>query len=240
LVDVRIAPDAGRDVGVVDARITFDAPPLTANAAIHIAGDSTAAIFPVTDARVGWGAVFQQFFTTGVTVDDEARSGRSTKSYIDEGWWTALKAQIRPGDYVFIQFAHNDEKIDDPTLYTDPATTFRDNLRLFIADSRSAGAFPILLTPNSRRMFAGSMIVDTHGAYPAATMAVSQETGTPVIDMTEKTRVLLESLGPQASVPLYAPNDITHTSAQGAPVIAKLVVDGIRELKLPLVQRLAP
>jgi lysophospholipase L1-like esterase len=232
---------AGTDPGPIDAGFGGDAPPLTANVTLHVAGDSTAAIFPATDptARVGWAAVLQPFFTAGVVVDDAARSGRSSKSFIDEGFWDALKAKIKPGDYVFIQFAHNDEKVGDVARYTDPATSFRDYLKVYIRDTRLAGGFAVLLTPIARRSFSGTMIVQTHGAYPAAIMAVAQETGTPVIDMTEKTTALLESLGPAATVPLFATGDDTHLSAVGAPQVAQLVVDGIRELQLPLVDRLA-
>lgn len=215
-------------------------PPLPAQLTVHVAGDSTAAIFPASDGRVGWAAVFQQFFSSGVTVDDAARSGRSTKSFIDEGWWKRLKATIRGGDYVFIGFAHNDEKMDDPSLYTDAATTFRTNLELFIGDTRTTGGVPILLTPTSRAQFSGAKIVQTHGAYPAAVMAVGAETQTPVIDLTEKTRAWLESIGPSAAPAFYAPNDTTHTNAEGAKVIASLVVQGMHELGLPLTQRLVP
>jgi lysophospholipase L1-like esterase len=209
---------------------------------LHVAGDSTAAIFPASDptGRVGWAAVLQQFFTTGVQVNDAAQSGRSSKSFIDEGFWTTLKAKIKRGDYVFIEFAHNDEKSDDPARYTDPATTFRTNLKLYISDTRAAGGFAVLLTPISRRQFSGTKIVQSHGAYPAAVIAVGMETGTPVIDMTEKTRIFLEGLGPTATVPLFATDDNTHLSAKGAPEIAKLAVQGIRELGLPIAQRLAP
>jgi lysophospholipase L1-like esterase len=207
---------------------------------IHIAGDSTAAIFPPTDptARVGWGAVFQQFFGAGATVDDAARSGRSSKSFIDEGLWAALKAKIRPGDYVLIQFGHNDEKATDPTLYTDAATTFRDYLGTYVADTRAAGGFPVLLTPIARRQFSGATIVNTHGAYPAAVIDVGAATGSPVIDMTAKTTTWLEVLGPSASLPMFATGDNTHLSALGAPQVGQLVVDGIRELHLSLVARL--
>jgi lysophospholipase L1-like esterase len=236
--------DGGDDtqIGPIDAGFGGPPPPLTANVKVHVAGDSTAAIFPPTDptARVGWAAVLQQFFTDGVQVNDAARSGRSSKSFIDEGFWSSLKAQIQPGDYVFIQFAHNDEKVGDVARYTDPATTFREYLKTYIRDTRIAGGFAVLLTPISRRQFAGAAIVATHGAYPAAVMAVGLETGTPVIDMTEKTRLLFESLGPVASIPLFAVADETHLSAQGAPEVAKLAVAGIRELGLPLVERLVP
>ncbi len=217
-------------------------PPLTANVTLHVAGDSTACIFPTTDptGRVGWASVLQQFFASGVTVDDAAQSGRSSKSFIDEGFWTSLKAKIHSGDYVFIEFGHNDEKSDDPARYTDAATTYRDYLTTYVTETRSLGGFPVLLTPISRRQFSGTTIVATHGAYPAAVIAVGQKTGTPVSDMTEKTRVFLESLGPQATIPLFATDDNTHLSATGAPQIAKLAVQGIRELMLPIAQRLKP
>jgi lysophospholipase L1-like esterase len=235
----------GSDAGAItDAALNSwydgNAPPLTGSVTIHVVGDSTAAIFPSTDptGRVGWASVFQPFFASGVTIDDAALSGRSSKSYIDEGHWTTVKATIRPGDYVFVEFGHNDEKTGDAARYTDPATTFRDYLRTYVNDTRAAQGFPVLLTPISRRQFSGNTLVDTHGAYPAAMIAVGQETGTPVIDMTERTRVWLENLGPTASVPLFATGDNTHLSATGAPQVAQLVVDGIRALNLPIVARL--
>ena len=220
-----------------------DPPPaLPATVTVHIAGDSTAAIFPPDDAtlRVGWGAVFPEFFGAGVVINDAARSGRSSKSFIDEGFWEAVRVQIQPGDYVFIEFAHNDETVDDPLRFTDPATTFRDYLRMYIDDTRAAGGFAVLLTPISRRNFDGLLIQDTHGDYPEAVIAVGQETGTPVIDMTEKTRIFLEALGPVDSVPLFAVDDRTHTVASGAREMAGLVVEGIRELGFPLAERLLP
>jgi lysophospholipase L1-like esterase len=241
--------DAGASEAAIEAAIPipdtdaalnswFDgsAPLLPANGTVHIAGDSTAAIFPPTDptARVGWGAVLQPFFTAAATVDDAARSGRSSKSFIDEGLWAALEATIRPGDYVLIQFGHNDEKTGDPALYTDAATTFRQYLSLYVTGTRAAGGFPVLLTPISRRQFSGSTVVNTHGAYPAAVIDVGAATGTPVIDMTAKTTAWLESLGPTASVPMFATGDNTHLSAMGAPQVAAMVVQGIRELPLPL------
>ena len=111
---------------------------------VHVAGDSTAAIFPASDAtmRVGWAAVLDPLFDSTVTVDDAALSGRSSKSFIDEGAWTTLQAKIKTGDYLFIEFGHNDEKTDDPTRYTDPATTYRDNLRTYINGARARAASP--------------------------------------------------------------------------------------------------
>lgn len=235
---------AGADVlqpGSIDAGVGGPPPPLTDNVTLHIAGDSTAAIFAASDPtmRVGWGAVLQPLFGAGVTVDDAARSGRSSKSFIDEGFWASTRAQIHPGDYVLIQFAHNDEKVGDTARFTDPATTFPEYLKVYIRDTRQAGGFAILLTPIARRQFAGTAVVQTHGNWPAAIAAVAAETGTPLIDMTAKTTALLQALGPVDSLPLFAVGDNTHLSAVGAPMVAQLVVDGFRELALPIVERLA-
>ena len=217
-------------------------PPLPANVTLHVAGDSTAAIFPATDPtkRVGWASVAAQFFAAGATVDDAAQSGRSSKSFIDEGLWTSLKAKIHPGDYVFIEFGHNDEKTDDPARYTDPTTTFRSYLKTYVSETKAAGGLAVLLTPISRRKFTGDKVSPTHGAYPAAVIAVGSETGTPVIDMTDKTRIWLEALGPTATIPFFATGDDTHLSALGAPEVAKLALQGVRELQLPLAARLLP
>lgn len=201
---------------------------------IHIAGDSTAAIFPSTDPRVGWGAVFQKFVKPEIKVDDRALSGRSTKSFIDEGAWASLVATVHAGDYVFIGFGHNDEKTEDPARYTDPATTFRDNLKRFVTETRAAGGAPILLTPISRRKFSGTTITASHGAYPDAVKAVATETTTPLIDLTERTKTWLETLGPTDSVAYFAPDDQTHTALSGAQAIAGLVATELRTLQHPL------
>lgn len=200
--------------------------------ALYVAGDSTAALFPDGDPRVGWGAVLGSELR-GARVDDRARSGRSSKSFRDEGHWSALCAALAPGDLVLIQFGHNDEK-DDPARHTDPATTFRENLRRYVAESRARGAVPVLLTPISRRRFEGERVKATHGEYPAATRAVAEETRTPLVDMTEQTAKLLERYGPNASEQLFAPNDNTHLSAAGAHAVARLVVAGLLALGLPL------
>ena len=241
--DAAVTDGGGGDVlqpGSIDAGVGGPPPPLTENVTLHIAGDSTAAIFAASDPtmRVGWGAVLQPFFATGVTVDDAARSGRSSKSFIDEGFWASTRGQIHPGDYVLIQFAHNDEKVGDTARFTDPATTFPEYLKVYIRDTREAGGFAILLTPIVRRQFSGNAIVQTHGNWLAAIAAVAAQTGTPLIDMTAKTRVLLEGLGPVDSLPLFAVGDNTHLSAVGAPMVAALAVEGFRELQLPIVERL--
>lgn len=195
---------------------------------LFIIGDSTAAVFPDTDPRVGWGAVLASE-ALELDVHDAARSGRSSKSYLDEGHFREVEAQLAYGTLLLIQFGHNDEK-DDPARHTDAATTFRDNLRHYIGAARARGATPVLLTPISRRRFDGERITASHGDYPDATRAVAAETKTALIDMTLKTAELLERLGPDASAQLFAPNDNTHLNAQGAHAVARLVLEGLREL----------
>jgi lysophospholipase L1-like esterase len=235
------APDSGvLDPSAVDAGMGGPPPALTANVTIHVAGDSTAAIFPATDPRVGWAAVLQPFFGAGVTVDDEAVSGASTKSYYDQGYWATLVSKIQPGDYVFIEFAHNDEKNNDKARYTDPATSYPWYLKTFIAGARAKRAYPVLLTSICRRYFTGTTPFGTHGKYTTALVGVGMATNTPVIDMESKTLAWLALLGPVDSVPLFAPSDDTHLSALGAPQVADLAVQGITELALPIATRLDP
>jgi lysophospholipase L1-like esterase len=198
---------------------------------IHVAGDSTAARFSASDARVGWGAVLGELMTDA-RIDNAARSGRSSKSFRDEGHFDALEARLVPRDLLLIQFGHNDEK-SDVERHTDPSTTFRDNLRDFVARARERGAGPILLTPIARLKFAGSRIAQTHGAFPDATRAVAAETTTPMIDLTEKTTALFESLGPAAGAELFAPNDTTHTNLNGARQVAQIVAQALHDLGLP-------
>lgn len=199
---------------------------------LHIIGDSTAAEFPSADPRVGWGAALGSQLS-GVVVNDAARSGRSSKSYWDEGHFQALLPQLAPGDLLLIQFGHNDEK-DDPARHTEPTSSFTDNLLRYVTEARAHGAVPVLLTPIARRRFDGDFITQTHGAYPDATRTVAAETRTPLIDMTVRTTALLERFGPSASERLFAPDDNTHLSPEGAEVVARLAATGLRELGFDL------
>jgi len=244
--DTSTTPDTGAaadvrdpfDPSLVDAGEGGAPPALTANVTIHIAGDSTAAIFPATDPRVGWGAVLGNYFGAGVTIHDAAQSGRSSKSFIDEGFWASVKTTIKPGDYVFIEFGHNDEKYGDTARYTIPNTSYRYYLKTYIAETRALGGFAVLLTSISRRQFSGATVPDSHAAYTAAVLAVGTETGTPVVDLEAKTSAWLTTLGLTASGAYFAPGDSTHLNAQGAMAVAGMVAQGIVELGFPIAQRI--
>jgi lysophospholipase L1-like esterase len=214
---------------------------------VFMVGDSTMAIFNLPDLRVGWGQKVSQFFNSSVSVINVAKSGRSTKSYIDEGYWTNAINRVKEGDYVVIQFGHNDEK-SDSTRHTDPYTTYTTNLKQFVDETRARGGIPVLCTPIVRRYFNPDGTVKfSHGDYPDAVRKLAYSMNVPMVDMELKTKALVESYGPDSSkllynyvepgVSSYYPNgnsDDTHLNALGAEKVAHLFVEGVQELNLDL------
>ena len=214
---------------------------------IYTIGDSTMAnkkaeVYPET----GWGQQFHNYFDSKVTVRNHAMNGRSTKSFIDEGRWKVVADSLRNGDYVFIQFGHNDEKVDKPAVYADAQTTYRENLKKFIRDAVAKGATPILLTPMVRRKFDTSgKLVDTHGKYPEAVREVAAELKVRLIDMQTLTHQVVSSLGDEPSKKIYlytkpdakfpeGRRDDTHLSVEGASIYAGLVAHEVAGMKAPL------
>lgn len=211
---------------------------------IHLMGDSTCAEKDLSKGSPerGWGMMLQNFLDNDVRVINYARNGRSTKSFRDLGHWDAVKSAIRPGDYVFIQFGHNDAKKDDPVRYAEAWGAYSENLRAYIDTVRLMGATPVLLTPTSRRWFKdGRLDRDCHKDYPAAMKAVASEKGAILLDITSATMDWLESLGDEASRPYYmhlpagryashpdGHTDNTHTNARGARKITEIICDSIR------------
>ena len=216
---------------------------------IYMIGDSTMANKPLNDnPERGWGQLFPQFFNEKVKIENHAMNGRSTKSFIDEGRWDSVFFKLKKGDYLFIQFGHNDEKVDKPKVYAEAHTTYKDNLIKFITESRSKGAIPILVTPVMRRRFdEKGIVIDTHGDYPAVVKEVATLTKVPMIDLHEKSTKLLKDLGEEGSKALFlhiAPGvyksfpegkkDDTHFSEFGATKIGALIVEGVKEQNLEL------
>ena len=203
---------------------------------IHLMGDSTMAEkdLPRAGAERGWGMMFQNFLDPDqVQVVNYARNGSSTKSFMDQGLWDKVYAALCPGDYVFIQFGHNDAKKGDPSRYADAWGAYQDNLRLFIDAVRGKGATPVLLTPVARRWFKGGKLDrGCHGDYPAAMKAVAREKGVTLLDITTESMDWLESLGDEASRACFmistGKDDNTHTVASGARKVTELVCADIR------------
>lgn len=218
---------------------------------IYLAGDSTMAEKqPDKRPETGWGEAFQPFFKPDkVKIENHAMNGRSTRSFLEEGRWQAIIDKLKKGDYVFIEFGHNDAAKDRPARYT-PPEDYRKNLIRFVNDVRAKQATPVLLTPVMRRRFdPQGNFQDSHGEYPDIVRAVAAEQNVLLIDMHRKSERVIRQQGVEGSKKLFLqlkpdenPNypkgieDNTHFSPAGAEIMAGLAVESIRELKLDLVK----
>lgn len=211
---------------------------------VYLAGDST-----VTDQETfpyaGWGQMLPLYFKTDVAIDNHARSGRSSRSFIDEGRLAAILDQIKPNDYLWIQFGHNDQK-PDVERATEPFGSYKEKLAVYVEEARARGARPVLITPMHRRKFDGEgRIIDTHGDYLLGMKQLAEELDVPLIDLAAKSKALYERLGDEPSKALFmwaypgefihfpdGAQDDTHFQVLGAVQIAGLVAEGVRELGL--------
>ena len=216
---------------------------------IYLIGDSTMAEYDSSrHPLTGWGEMLQPLFNENVTVHNYAVSGKSSKSFRDLGYWKTVIDSIKKGDYLFIQFGHNDEKEYDSTRYTVPGGTFNENLKNYVTEAREKGAIPILLTPIRRRKFdEKGNLLDTHGKYPDAVRTVAKEMNVPLIDLQKMTKPLIEKYGVEGSKKLFmwikpgeypgypeGDKDNTHLTELGAKEISKLVAVRIKELGIGL------
>lgn len=222
---------------------------------IFMIGDSTMADKPLADnPERGWGQLFPKFLTEDVTIKNYAVNGRSTKSFIREGRWDSVMKYLQKDDWVFIQFGHNDSKIEDTSRYSAPRAAYRDNLVRFIKEARAKGANPILVTPVMRRRFdEQGKFLDSHGEYPGVVRALALEMKVPLIDLHKSSQALIEQHGVEGSKKLFlwidpkhykvAPDgkkDDTHFSEYGASFMASLVCAEIKDKKIPLAAYLKP
>ncbi len=218
---------------------------------IYLVGDSTMSI-KETKAypEHGWGMPFSNFWDSTVQVDNRAQNGRSTKSFMEEKRWDAIMSTLMEGDYVFIQFGHNDEVPTKKTATT--PTEFKTNIEKYIADTRSKNAIPVLLTSVARRKFDSTgRVADTHAAYAGITRLVATEQNVVLLDIDKSSRELLQQMGVEASKHLFNhlepgehPNypegkkDDTHFNELGARKIAELVLKEIKATLPQLAERM--
>ena len=194
-----------------------------------------------TYPQTGWPQALKDFIKDGIEILNFAHNGASTKSIQDLGYYKKAIDSIESGDYVFISFGHNDEKVTSPERYTRPFNEYQDNLRKFIDDARSLGATPILLTPIYRRYFKDGAIVDgVFGEYPSAMKEVAKEKDVYLIDMTSLVKAFYSKVGDESSKrfvmnfgPGLYPNypegkeDNTHLRPEGAKLISTIVLKQI-------------
>jgi len=217
---------------------------------LFLIGDSTMANKenPDKNPEHGWGQVLNQFFTAGVEIQNHAMNGRSSKSFRTEGRWNTVEKQLKKGDFVIIQFGHNDQKVKDSTKFTNPYTQYRANLERYVRETRAKGAIPILMTSIVRRNFnENGVLIDTHKEYPLVVRMVANDMNVPFVDMQLLTEQLEIAYGPENSKKLhlhfkegeepYYPkgkDDDTHLSKLGADLEAKLAADSLKNMKTGL------
>ncbi len=218
---------------------------------LHMIGDSTMAVkvaqrYPET----GWGQPLGVLATKQIRVNNYAVNGRSSKSFIDEQRWQKVKAAFKPGDYLVVQFGHNDAKHKDPKRFTRPFEEYTQNLTRFVVEANKANVQPILVTSIVRRKFDESgVLIDTHKEYLIAVRQLAKSLNVPLVDLEQLTRGLVVSAGVSASKAYFlhgAPGqlrnypdgvkDNSHLSDHGALMTARLFVRGLKQTGSPLAQ----
>jgi lysophospholipase L1-like esterase len=217
---------------------------------IFTIGDSTMADKkPEVAPETGWCQAFRTIADSSVTVNNCAVNGRSSKSFIAENRWKAVTDSLKKGDYVFIQFGHNDEKIQDSTRYSEPTTAYRSNLARFVRETREHGATPILFTSIARRKFENGLLVDTHKEYPVVVRQLAAEMMVPLVDLELLTAGAVTALGEEDSKKMFlwtppsgkfpaGRKDDTHLSKEGAHLVARLAATQLIRLDNSLAGRI--
>lgn len=210
---------------------------------VLIAGDSTASAYgPERAPRQGWGQQLQAFLDPAAwEVRNHAQSGRSARSFIEQGWLDGIDKELRRNDVLLIQFGHNDEKVEDPSRHNEPRDAFPAWLMRYVRLARERGATPILITPVARRKFDHGQLLDTHGLYTQAVRDLAAREHVALIDLNARSMDWLRALGdepskafymhvPEAQMSTLTNADDTHFRDRGAEVIACMVVDGWKRI----------
>jgi lysophospholipase L1-like esterase len=215
---------------------------------IYLAGDSTV-VDQYYEPWAAWGQMLPRFFLPGIVVANHAESGETIKSFMDEQRFYKIMTTIRPGDYLFIQFAHNDMK---PGAV--PLDEYKKLLTTYIAKTRTKGATPVLVTSMNRRTFDDTgHITNSLDGYPDAMREIAAQQKVALIDLNAMSKTLFEAMGPEGTLKAFihypansfpgqtaAISDDTHFNSYGAYELARCVVHGIREANLPLTKFLDP
>lgn len=197
------------------------------------AGDSTVKSNDYTTyPQTGIGQAMRLYLKKDIVVLNHAENGRSTKSFIDESRLAPIYNGMRKGDFLFIQFGHNDGKSQDPSRHTHAYGSYQRNLVKFINAARNRGAFPVLVTPVCRRWFSedDTLQEGIHGDYPRAMIEIGALLDVPVIDLYASSRRVIEAKGRQGSQELFVTTDNTHLNYAGAFTFAGLIANELREM----------
>ena len=221
---------------------------------VYLIGDSTMCSYePLRQPITGWGMPFANFFDSTITIVNRARGGRSTRTFIAENLWKPIADSLQEGDYVLMQFGHNDEAKEPQykDRYT-PVPDYKINLIKFITETRAKKAYPVIVTPVTRMVFdKEGKIMETHTEYTNACYEISKQYDVPLIDLDKKSRALLQQFGAENAKFLFmqldpgenphypdGQKDNTHFNSFGARKIAELVLAEIKTLHLKLADRI--
>lgn len=210
---------------------------------VFLAGDSTV-VDQDKEPYAAWGQMLPRFFREGVAIANHAESGESARSFVGERRMEKLLTQMKAGDYLFIQFAHNDQKEKG----TEAFGNYRERLKQFIDEARKRGATPVLVTAMNRRRFdVEGKIENTLGDFPEATRQTAADEHVALIDLNAMSKTLWESMGPEGTLKAFVHypagtfpdqteelKDDTHFNSYGAYELAKCIVEGIKANKLPI------
>ncbi len=203
---------------------------------IYIAGDSTSTDQPLEPFN-SWGQMLTRFFKPEIAIANHGESGESLRGFIGERRLEKLMSVIKPGDWLFVQMGHNDQK--ERVEGVGAFTTYKADLKRFVKEAREHGATPVLITSMHRLNFApDGTIVNTLGDYPEAVRQAAQEENVALIDLNAMSKPFYEALGPEDAHKAFAGDDKTHHSDYGSYELAKCIVQGIKDAKLPLVRYL--
>ncbi len=210
---------------------------------IYMIGDSTMKYNNIyTYPQFGWGQVLHLFAKNDCLIEDHAENGRSTKSFIEEKRFEKIYNKLKQGDYVICQFGHNDEKINDPTRYTEPFGSYQQNLKYFADKVEEKHAHIVFATSITRHKFENGKCINSHGDYPRAMLEFALENGYTCIDLNKITIDLYNKLGEEKSKSLHlifpentfsnfpeGKDDHSHLNHEGAITIAKCFVKALFE-----------
>jgi len=203
---------------------------------IYIAGDSTSTDQP-REPFNGWGQMLPRFFKPEIAVANHGESGESLRGFLGENRWAKLLSVLKPGDTVLIQMGHNDQKEKGEGIGA--FTSYKTDLKRFVADARQHGATPVLVTPMHRLTFdAGGKITNSLGDYPEAVRQAAKEENVALIDLNAMSKLFYEALGPADAHLAFAGKDTTHHDNYGSYELAKCIVEGIRQARLPIAKYL--
>ncbi|WP_462409504.1 rhamnogalacturonan acetylesterase [Neobacillus sp. Marseille-QA0830] len=206
---------------------------------IFLAADSTVQRYDVTEKNQGgWGEFLQNYFTDEVEVANHAIGGRSSKTFIEEGRLDKIAEEIKTGDYLFIQMGHNDATKSKPERYTEPFTTYKEYLKEYVEVAKRCQAEPVLITPVARLHLENGSFINDFPEYCQAMKEIARNENVALIDLMEKSLKLFENIGYEEALAYFMVSvngtDYTHFTKTGANQMARLVVEGVKELNLPI------